>query len=352
MTSVVKEGKDFIQQAEKCLKSGFFKKPDPQSAVGLYEKAALSFKKARAYRAAMETYLKVADMHQQLDNGFHSARALESAAMMAKDHKQYAEAAGYFSQAGIRYREFGSNDTAGLTLEKGAKFIEKVEPDRAIDMYVDAADLYNDEEKYAQCGECYRKAAMLHLQNQKFAEAIKLLDLQANAFTSADVMEKVYQVYLSIVIVYLRMGDLVAANEKADTWVMKSGWSNSDDGRLADHVIQAYDEGDQELMEATVKKQRFGYLDNEVAKIARGLRVPGAGMKKKKSAVDTPTPASEKENARAADISPTETTAEGLPSDAAAAQAPIHADQQASNITPQPAEAYEDEDEDEEGGLC
>eukprot|EP01134_Creolimax_fragrantissima_P005744 CFRG5744T1 len=349
MSSAVKEGKNFIGQAEKSMKAGFFKQADPQTAVGMYEKAALCFKKARAFGEAKSAFLKAANMHQQLDSGFHSARALENAGLMCKDNKEWDEAADLFSSASVRYREFGSNDTAGMTLEKGAKFLDNDSPGRAIDMYVQAADLYGDEEKFAQEGECYRKAAMLHLRTQKYDKAVALMELQAKAFQNAHVMDNVYKVYLSIIVVYLRMGDIVAAIEKADMWTLDGGWTNSEDSRYADYVIQAFNEGDQELMESVVKKQRFGYLDNEVAKIARSLRVPGAGSKKKKLA---PTPPLTEAHAPINTIPTPATPSPTL----ASTHTPTQTTEQSGSGNTVPHQETnrdeEEEDEDDEGGLC
>lgn len=39
--------------------------------------------------------------------------------------------------------------------------------------------------------------------------------------------------------------------------------------------MQAYEEGDQELLEQTVRRQHISFLDNEVAKLSRTLTVPG-----------------------------------------------------------------------------
>lgn len=39
--------------------------------------------------------------------------------------------------------------------------------------------------------------------------------------------------------------------------------------------MQAYEEGDQELLEKTVRRQHVSFLDNEVAKLSRTLTVPG-----------------------------------------------------------------------------
>lgn len=42
------------------------------------------------------------------------------------------------------------------------------------------------------------------------------------------------------------------------------GWSESEEGRLGNMLLNAYDEGDQDAVDEILKKQRFKYLDNNV----------------------------------------------------------------------------------------
>lgn len=53
------------------------------------------------------------------------------------------------------------------------------------------------------------------------------------------------------------------------------GFSHSEEADICQCVLQAYEQGDQELLENTVRRQQISFLDNEIAKLSRTLTVPG-----------------------------------------------------------------------------
>lgn len=53
------------------------------------------------------------------------------------------------------------------------------------------------------------------------------------------------------------------------------GFAQSEEAEIGQALLQAYEEGDQELLEQTVRRQHISFLDNEVAKLSRTLTVPG-----------------------------------------------------------------------------
>jgi hypothetical protein len=53
------------------------------------------------------------------------------------------------------------------------------------------------------------------------------------------------------------------------------GFAGSEEAEIAEDLLKAYDTRDQELLEKTVRLQHVTFLDNEVAKLARLLTVPG-----------------------------------------------------------------------------
>ncbi|CAG8761051.1 12163_t:CDS:2, partial [Acaulospora colombiana] len=49
----------------------------------------------------------------------------------------------------------------------------------------------------------------------------------------------------------------------------------SEESAVASSLLDAFEQGDQELLETTVHRQIITFLDNDIAKLARGLQVPG-----------------------------------------------------------------------------
>lgn len=53
------------------------------------------------------------------------------------------------------------------------------------------------------------------------------------------------------------------------------GFSHSEEADICRSLLQAYEQGDQELLENMVRRQQVSFLDNEIAKLSRTLTVPG-----------------------------------------------------------------------------
>lgn len=56
------------------------------------------------------------------------------------------------------------------------------------------------------------------------------------------------------------------------------GFMQSEEADICQHLLQAYDEADQQLLEKTVRRQQVSFLDNEIAKLSRTLTVPGESL--------------------------------------------------------------------------
>lgn len=54
-----------------------------------------------------------------------------------------------------------------------------------------------------------------------------------------------------------------------------AGFAQSEEAEIAEDLLKAYEERDQELLVKTTRLQHVTFLDNEVVKLARMLRVPG-----------------------------------------------------------------------------
>lgn len=54
-----------------------------------------------------------------------------------------------------------------------------------------------------------------------------------------------------------------------------AGFAQSEEAEIAEDLLKAYEQRDQELLVKTTRLQHVTFLDNEVVKLARMLRVPG-----------------------------------------------------------------------------
>lgn len=96
---------------------------------------------------------------------------------------------------------------------------------------------------------------------------------------------------LSLVILHLANGDEVAAGKVFTRGCNENGFLNSEEGKIAQDILAAYDERDQKqvqdaLTKSGVRKSILGFLDNEITKLAYALRVPGEGVAPKREVVE------------------------------------------------------------------
>ena len=61
------EGEKALLEAAKCLKSGWFKKPDHEAAAAEYEKAATAFRVGKAIPRAVDAFCRAAEAHAHFD---------------------------------------------------------------------------------------------------------------------------------------------------------------------------------------------------------------------------------------------------------------------------------------------
>ena len=69
---------------------------------------------------------------------------------------------------------------------------------------------------------------------------------------------------LSIVVVYLKGEDYVAADKAVKDGLSVPGFAMSEEGKAAFDLLEAYDKGDGPGIQAVAKRQVFTFLNNEV----------------------------------------------------------------------------------------
>eukprot|EP00124_Ichthyophonus_hoferi_P000223 Ihof_evm7s8 gene=Ihof_evmTU7s8 len=263
MGDQLKAANDLMAAAEKALKGGFFRSADPEKACVCVGKAALIYKNMRNFKQAELAYEREAGLQEGLESFFHAAKALENAAMMAKEQSNLSQSTQYYIKAINLYQVNGVNDTCILAREKLAKMLETESPREAIEHYTAAADLCMDEDRYNDAEKYYNKGACICVKLKDYPQAVTLLQQVINRYKQSNAKAtNCSKAYLGAVIILLVQGDIVSANHMWQEGVSYCG-GNSVEIQLAGKVWSAYDEGDQEGVEEVVKKPQIGHLENE-----------------------------------------------------------------------------------------
>lgn len=165
----INEGLEHLAKAEKYLKTGFLKwKPDYDSAASEYGKAAVAFKNAKQFEQAKDACLREAIAHENNRALFHAAKAYEQAGMMLKEMQKLPEAVQLIEKASMMYLENGTPDTAAMALERAGKLIENVDPEKAVQLYQQTANVFENEERLRQAVELLGKASRLLVRGRRY----------------------------------------------------------------------------------------------------------------------------------------------------------------------------------------
>ena len=283
------EGEKALLEAAKCLKSGWFKKPDHEAAAAEYEKAATAFRVGKAIPRAVDAFCRAAEAHTHFDSGYMAAKHLETAAFLtgAGGMKQSAQCADLYEKASRQHQLDGRAGNASEALGKAAKALEMDDPTRGAALATQACDLLDEECQESDVKEltliaaleAYKVATSYMLRAKQFAAAAKLLRRQAKAHARVEQPHNVARCELSSVIAFLAADDYASACQACEqAQIQGEGFCGTDEADAAMEMLEAFAAQDEERVAAARSKQTITFLDNQVAVAARGLTLRGVGV--------------------------------------------------------------------------
>ncbi|XP_039381667.1 gamma-soluble NSF attachment protein isoform X1 [Mauremys reevesii] len=278
----INEALEHVAKAEKYLKTGFLKwKPDYDSAATEYGKAGVAFKNAKQFDQAKDAYLREAEAHANNRALFHAAKAYEQAGMMLKEMQKLPEAVQLIEKASMMYLENGTPDTAAIALERAGKLIESMNPEKAVQLYQQTASVFENEERLRQAVELLGKASRLLVRGRRLDEAALSIQKEKNIYKEIENYATCYKKTIAQVLVHLHRHDYVAAERCVRESYSIPGFSESEDCAALEQLLEGYDNQDQDQVSYVCNLPLFKYMDNDYAKLALSLAVPGGGTKKK-----------------------------------------------------------------------
>jgi len=277
------EAEQLLKEGDKLSSKGFFKKPDYEGAALSYEQAATNFKNAKSYQKAKEAFQKASNMQYTSNLTFSAAKNLESAATMAKELEEDSEAAELFQQSSAYYREQSGSEKSAECLLRAASCLEKSDPDKAVQLCMDACQLYEIDEKEQFAGQAFRTAISLLLRNKKFDETLELMKTQCKIFEKLNHLNDLFKTYLSILVLHLIRDDFVAAEKAYQEFLIFPGYLHSPESVVAGELLDAFEKRNGEALKTCLSKQVFTFLDNQVVKLAKTLKITGEAEGKEES---------------------------------------------------------------------
>ncbi|KAI9591869.1 hypothetical protein BDF19DRAFT_453330 [Syncephalis fuscata] len=278
--SKVNEGLGYMKEAEKATTKGWFKKPDWEMAAQYFEKAGTSFRAAQQYESAAKAFIKASDAYNKSNSLFLAAKAMETAGSMYQQQKHTddeARCADCFQQASNLYQAHGSADRAAEILEKAGKILEPVDPEAGIQFYKDACDLYDSEDRGRFGIETFQTTASVLLKHKRPDEAVAILQRLIGITSDLRNKSTQYRLCLSIVVIFLYIGDEVEASKRLDSFSSIHGFTASDEYSSAAQMLDCMEKFDQEGLQQVTHGPVVNNLNSEIIRLARRLAVPGGG---------------------------------------------------------------------------
>ncbi|TPX39181.1 hypothetical protein SeLEV6574_g07392 [Synchytrium endobioticum] len=274
----LQEGLSLMAEGQKAVNNKTFfgnNKPDYDSAVYAFEQAATCFKVARAHEQAVAAFVRAADCHKKLDSMALAAKNLESAAIIAVQNlKQYKRGADLYKQTSDCLIVQNSPDRAAECLEKAGRAMENADSDLAVDYYMKACHLFEEEDRGRFGTDTFRRTVTLLIKANKLSQAISLHDRLASIFVKGGNTASFCKTALGVIIIALYNGDEVDAKNRMTAYSYTHGWISSQECETAEEILTAYESRDPELLVQAIKRPWINNLENEITRIARMLVVP------------------------------------------------------------------------------
>uniref|UniRef100_A0A8B9YT02 Gamma-soluble NSF attachment protein n=1 Tax=Bos mutus grunniens TaxID=30521 RepID=A0A8B9YT02_BOSMU len=183
------------------------------------------------------------------------------------------EAVQLIEKASMMYLENGTPDTAAMALERAGKLIENVDPEKAVQLYQQTANVFENEERLRQAVELLGKASRLLVRGRRFDEAAISIQKEKNIYKEIENYPTCYKKTIAQVLVHLHRNDYVAAERCVRESYSIPGFNGSEDCAALEQLLEGYDQQDQDQVAEVCNSPLFKYMDNDYAKLGLSLVV-------------------------------------------------------------------------------
>ncbi|KAJ2630371.1 hypothetical protein H4R22_002711 [Coemansia sp. RSA 1290] len=267
----------YVKDAQKASKSGFFSKPQWDIAATNWDKAANAYKTAMHYEEAIDCHVKASEAYVKVNIIYMAAKGYEAAATLAEKHlKDHAKAITYYTRASDLFRSHGSSaDRAAAVMVKAATSCEDIDTNQAVQLYENALSIYETEERNRFSIPTYKRFAAFLIAKNRLPEAAKVQTRLGDICQQINSRYEVTKSYLGAIIVILAFGDSVEAGKMLDQFASCVPFVRSNEGTVANAMLEAYEQGDQEQFDVLANDQAIALLDSYISRLATQIRVPG-----------------------------------------------------------------------------
>jgi len=280
MAGAAGEARAHLEQAEKALKTSFLSlkfSPDVLTASLEYSQAATKFRQANMLAESAAAWKRAGESKEELGDLFGAGRAYESAGALGQGA---GAPEGLWEKAVRCFRLAGKGEVAaGLLLKLAAQREKEGDMPGAKAAFEDAIEVFAAEEKDYNLADVYKQYTGFLLRVNAFDDACKAIDGHVAVLARQKQTSFVHKEVLSKVAIMLHLGDNVRAEEALNRGSEFEGWWSSKECQVGSDMVAAFQARDPAEVERLAREQVWSFLQVEVARLARQLRLaaPAAG---------------------------------------------------------------------------
>lgn len=273
------EAKAHMASAEQALKPSWTSlkfSPDHLSASMEYTSAAGKFRAAGLLQEAVHAWLLAAAMKDKLADVFGAGRAYESAGGICDGTGPGGppSAVEHWTKAIRCFRLSAKSDIAAKLLLKIAEIKEKGgDGNGARAAFDEAIEVFQDEEKDYSLGDIYKQYIGFLVRSGMYEDAVKVIDGHIELLVRQKHSSFAHKEILSKVVLHLHARDTVRAEEALTPNVEVEGWFTSRECQAGSDLVAAFQAYESVEAERVLKEQVFTFLQVEIARMAKKLRV-------------------------------------------------------------------------------
>jgi len=221
---------------------------------------------------AKECWIKASTGHKAQRSPWHAAKALEKAADLSRESKDYSEIEELYSQCADLYLEEGRPQAAAEAITRAAGALSETNPPVATRLFSQAIEWLEECGKDRTNPDVYRQAIAHAVRNDLWNDAASFLLRFAVSSYSAGAMASMSKSYLGAVLVWLYAENGKNAWDTYQDALGVSEFASSDQAFAAEDLITAYRTQSLEAIQSTLANHScFKHLDNCIAKLTKML---------------------------------------------------------------------------------
>ncbi|VBB32636.1 unnamed protein product, partial [Acanthocheilonema viteae] len=196
----------------------------------------------------------------------------ESAATICKEMGDSSGTLRYMDLAADGYAESGSTDSSAMALDKAAKCLEDMDPEKAIEVYHKALTMVQETDRSRMAGGFMNRLTKLYLKLKRYKEAANMINEEIKKYMEVKEVGRVGQLTIALVLVQLACRDTVSAAKYVQKSFKCEEFEISEDAKVCCALISAYESGDNNRFQQVLQHPILRNMDNEYLRLMKELK--------------------------------------------------------------------------------